>query len=64
MEKKINRSTKVGGLTDDLLRQYESEFKLLRRSRQTDAEQSPPPPPSLSELNSSPDTKSGESNRA
>jgi hypothetical protein len=51
--REANRSKKAAGLTDDLLRQYESEFRLLRRPTNTGAAE----PVRLSKVVSSPDTE-------
>lgn len=54
-----NCSTKAAGLTEDMLRQYESEFKLLRRPTKNGTADV-----SLSKPNSLPDTETIKANQA
>jgi hypothetical protein len=51
-KREANRSKKAAGLTEDLLRQYESEFNLLRRPTNPGSAEV-----SLSKLSRSPDTE-------
>ncbi len=60
--RETTRSRKAAGLTDDMLRQYENEFQLLRRP----AKLHQPPaaaPESLSEVNASTASQTGEVKR-
>ena len=55
-----NRAKKAAGLTDDMLRQYENEFNLLRRPSKTSHGLPTPAAARLSEVNAPATTQSGE----